>query len=182
MHTLTKFEEEKQCDEERSLAASLKTFKTIQYVFEVDGQQMINSDDSLGNCSSLLQKKYQEINEKNIQDSMARMMDPLSMHLNAPKKLNENSLKMFPGSLEIGSMRSESTCMASDMESISSARNSFSSDHHHEEEPQPLPTPPMPQNKWQRKHNRFVLGALQLQKQYQQESSYYYPGSSIIQP
>jgi len=58
MNDFKKFEEEKQCDEERSLAASLKAFKTIQYIFEVDGQQMINSDYSIGNTSGQLQKKF----------------------------------------------------------------------------------------------------------------------------
>ena len=33
------------------------------------------------------------------------------------------------------------------------------------DEPVALPQPPMPADKWQRKHNRFVLSALQLQKQ-----------------
>jgi hypothetical protein len=54
MSNFTKFEEEKQCNEEKTLAACLKNFKTIQYVFEVDGKQMVSSDESLGCCSSLL--------------------------------------------------------------------------------------------------------------------------------
>jgi hypothetical protein len=146
MNTFTKFEEEKQCDEERSLAASLKAFKTIQYIFEVDGKQMINSDDSLGNCSDQLQKKYQEINEKNIQESVARMMQPLTNALNAPNKLTEARLldlpQMKPLSLNDRSMLSDSTCMASDLDSLSA--RSFSSDHHVDHHEEVLPTPPMP--------------------------------------
>jgi hypothetical protein len=140
MNSFTKFEEEKQCDEERSLVASLKAFKTIQYIFEVDGQQMINSDDSLGNSSVQLQKKYQEINEMNIQENVVRMMMPLTNTLNAPTMLTEARLLDLPQmksrSLERdGSMQSYSTCMGSDQDSMSSGR-SFSSDHpgdHHEE-------------------------------------------------
>jgi hypothetical protein len=150
MNSFTKFEEEKQCDEERTLAASLKAFKTLQYVFEVDGQHMINSDDSLGfSCPQILQT-YQRINERSIQDSIDRMMQPLTMELEAPKKLTQASLQNLPlikqtVALESGSMRSDSTCMASDIESMSSARNSICSDHPEE---YVLPVPPMPQNKW----------------------------------
>jgi phage-related protein len=150
MNSFTNFEEEKQCDEERTLAASLKAFKTIQYVFEVDGQQMINSDDSLGNISSMLQKKYQRINEMNIQDNIASMMQPLTAKLDSPKRLTAASLKKFTlskTSFEAGSLRSESTCVASDIDSMSSARNSFSSEHQEEAMPA-VPAPPMPQNKW----------------------------------
>jgi hypothetical protein len=58
MNSFNKFEEEKQCDEERTLADSLKVFKTLQYVFEVDGQHMINSDDSLGYSSPQILQTY----------------------------------------------------------------------------------------------------------------------------
>lgn len=187
MDSFTNFEEEKQSNEERTLSSSLKSFKSIQYVFEVDGQQMISSDDSQGYSSSLIHKKYQRINEKNIQENIARMMQPLTMKLESPEKLTMASLQKLPLvkqslTLESGSMTSESTCMASDVGSMSSARNSICSDHHEHHEETVMPVPPMPQNKWQRKHNRFILEALQLQKQGQQES-YYYPSrrSSIIQ-
>jgi hypothetical protein len=150
MDSFTNFEEEKQCDEERTLAASLKTFKTIQYVFEVDGQQMISSDDSLGYSSSAIHQKYQKINEKNIQGSIARMMQPLISKLETPEKLTMAYLQKLPlmkesMGLESGSMRSDSTCMASDVDSMSSARNSICSDH---QEEYVMPVPPMPQNKW----------------------------------
>jgi hypothetical protein len=144
MNTFTNFEEEKQCDDERSLAASMKTFKSIQYIFEVDGQQMISTNDSLGNSSIQLQKKYQEINEMNIQENVARMMMPLTNSLNTPNKLTEARLLDLPQmkslSLERdGSMQSLSTCMGSDQDSMSSGR-SYSSEHHEEV----LPTPMMP--------------------------------------
>ena len=41
-----KFEEYKPCDDERALMDSLKTFKSIKYAFEVDGQVVINTNDS----------------------------------------------------------------------------------------------------------------------------------------
>lgn len=57
---------------------------------------MINGGDSLGNSSVHLQKKYQEINEMNIQDNIARMMEPLT-NLNAPtNKLTKTSLLDLP--------------------------------------------------------------------------------------
>ena len=145
---------------------------------------MINSDDSLGYSSPQILQTYQRINERYIQDSIERMMQPLTIELEFPEKLTKASLQKLPLikqsiALESGSMRSDSTCMASDIESMSSARNSICSDHPEE---CVMPVPPMPQNKWQRKHNRFVLGALQLQKQVQQESYYYPRSSSIIQP
>ena len=150
MNSFTKFEEEKQCDEERTLAASLKSFKTLQYVFEVDGQHMINSDDSLGYTSSHILQTYHSINERCIQDNIERMMQPLTMLLESPKKLTSAVLEELPlikqsVALESGSMRSDSTCMASDIESMSSARNSICSDHPEE---YVMPVPPMPQNKW----------------------------------
>lgn len=150
MNSFTTFEEEKQCDEERSLAASLKSFKTIQYVFEVDGQHMINSDDSLCYTSSQILQKYNSINEKCIQDAIESMMQPLTMLLESPKKLTQASLEKLPlikqsVVTEAGSIRSESTCMASDIDSMSSARNSICSDHPEE---CVMPVPPMPQNKW----------------------------------
>lgn len=92
MNSFTKFEEEKQCDEERTLAHSLKCFKSIQYVFEVDGQQMISTNDSQGYTTSNIQNKYSKINEMDIQERITRMMQPLTIQLESPNKLTQDSL------------------------------------------------------------------------------------------
>ena len=59
--TNSKFEESKPQNDEKTLLSALNMIKSIQYVYEVDGQQKINVGDSImsSNQNSGLIKKYQ---------------------------------------------------------------------------------------------------------------------------
>lgn len=47
--SISKFEECKPQDDKRSLQSTLKMFKSVHYIFEVDGKQKINVGDSISN-------------------------------------------------------------------------------------------------------------------------------------
>ena len=96
--------------------------KSIHYIFEVDGKQKINVGDSLMSNSqnSLLAKKYQQLNEVNIEQNIQRMITPLNHYIaNKGQPLNEKALAGLPSKLQLApcsipsSLRSESTYMSS---------------------------------------------------------------------
>lgn len=205
----SKFEECKPQDDQRSLLSTLKMLKSIHYIFEVDGKQKINVGESLMSSTqnSLLAKKYQQLNEINIEENIQRMMAPLTHYItNKGQPLNEKALAGLPSKLMLSSvpssLRSESTYMSSQLShksetsstgvlsldemnseigSVSSPKNmknSFSEDPDLDnvvvgvcaEAPESkLPTPPVAMNRWQRKHNNFVMNAMRMQQQLQQQ-------------
>jgi hypothetical protein len=116
----SKFEEFKPQDDQISLLSTLKMLKSIQYIFEVDGKQKINVGDCLVSNSqnSLLAKKYQQLNEVNIEQNIQSMITPLTHYIaNKGQPLNEKALAGLPSKLKItsvpSSLRSESTYMSS---------------------------------------------------------------------
>ena len=206
----SKFEECKPQDDQRSLLSTLKMLKSVHYIFEVDGKQKINVGESLMSSAqnSLLAKKYQQLNEVNIEENLQRMMTPLTHYIaNKGHPLNEKALAGLPSKKLISSsvpssLRSESTYMSSQLShksetsstgvlsldemnseigSVSSVKNmkiSFSEDPDldnvvvgvcAESTESKLPTPPVAMNRWQRKHNNFVMNAMRMQQQLQQQ-------------
>lgn len=118
--TNSKFEESKPQNDEKTLLSALKMIKSIQYVYEVDGQQKINVGDSImsSNQNSGLIKKYQQLNEVNIEGKMQSMISPLTNFIqNRSQPLNEKALAGLPGKFmypsQPSSLRSESTYMSS---------------------------------------------------------------------
>jgi len=64
-----KYEEFKPCDDEcRVLLANLQTYKTIQYVFEVDGIEKISSNDSMTSSECFPYMRSIQRNEINIEN------------------------------------------------------------------------------------------------------------------
>ena len=81
-----KFEEYKPCDDERALLDSLKTFKSIRYAFEVDGQVVINTNDSYSTQPDIACQKYKKLNEKKIESHIDNMAKKLQETILAKKR------------------------------------------------------------------------------------------------